>query len=89
MDEARQVLERLERIDRLRSGGGQRGAILAEVRALLEEGEAWLAAEPAGTASACEALEACRLRLLAGETGAAEAPPGRVSGPDDPLPHAA
>lgn len=88
MDEARQVLERLERIDRLRTGGGQRGAILAEVRKLLEEGEAWLAAEPAGTGSAREALDACRLRLVAGEgTAAPPAPPHPA--PDDPLPRAA
>ena len=90
MDEARQVLERLERIDRLRARGGQRGAILAEVRKLLEEGEAWLAAEPAGTDSARESLDACRLRLVAGERAASppDAPAPRP-GPDDPLPRAA
>lgn len=86
MDEARQVLERLERIDRLRAGGGQRGAILAEVRLLLEEGEAWLAAEPAGTAAAREALEACRLRLVAGAERRADPPP---PAPEGPLPRAA
>ena len=87
MDEARQVLERLERIDRLRAGG-RRGAILAEVRKLLEEGEAWLAAEPAGTDSAREALDACRLRLA---SAAGDPPPPAASrpGPDDPLPQAA
>lgn len=84
MDEARQVLERLERIDRLRAGGGHRGALLAEVRKLLEEGEAWLAAEPEGTAAARAALDACRLRLVAGEPAAA-----RPGGPDGPLPRAA
>jgi len=89
MDEARQVLERLERIDRLRTSGGQRGAILAEVRKLLEEGEAWLVAEPAGTGPAREALDACRLRLVAGENAvsAPTAPPH--ADPDDPLPRAA
>lgn len=88
MDEARQVLERLERIDRLRAGGGRRSAIIAEMRKLLEEGEAWLAAEPAGTAPAREALDACRLRL------ASEQPEERTFAPeppcpDAPLPHAA
>jgi hypothetical protein len=63
MDEARQVLERLERIDRLRDGGGSRVVVLAEVRKLLEEGEAWLAAEGPGTGPAREALDACRERL--------------------------
>jgi hypothetical protein len=88
MDEARQVLERLERIDRLRAGGGQRGAILAEVRKLLEEGEAWLAAEPAGTGPAREALEACRLRLVSAP-GDPPRPVASGPGPDDPLPQAA
>jgi hypothetical protein len=63
MDEARHVLERLERIERLRRGGGSRVVVLAEVRKLLEEGEAWIAAEPAGTERARDALEACRGRL--------------------------
>jgi hypothetical protein len=85
MDEARQVLERLERIDRLRVEGGQRRAILDEVRNLLEEGEAWLAAEPGGTAAAREALDACRLRLGARGVPAEPTPPT----PDDPLPRAA
>ncbi len=62
MDEARQVLERLERIDRLRDGGS-RVVVLAEVRKLLEEGEAWLAAEGPGTGRAREALDACRERV--------------------------
>jgi hypothetical protein len=63
MDEARHVLDRLERIDRLRRGGGPRVVVLAEVRKLLEEGEAWIAAEPAGTERARDALEAFRGRL--------------------------
>jgi hypothetical protein len=57
MDEARRVIERLERIDRLRCANGPRAALLGEVRQLLEEGEAWLAAEPAGTEAAREALD--------------------------------
>jgi hypothetical protein len=67
MDEARRVLARLERIDRLREGGGSRLAVLAELRRLLEEGEAWLAAEPAGTERAREALDRARDRLHAPE----------------------
>ena len=63
MDEARRVLERLERIDRLREGGGPRPLVLREVRKLLEEGEAWIAAEPGGTERAREALDACRARV--------------------------
>jgi hypothetical protein len=75
MDEARRVLERLERIDRLRDRGGARPVMLGEVRKLLEEGEAWIAAEPGGTERARQALEACR-------TSVAEAGGG-------PRPHAA
>jgi hypothetical protein len=63
VDEARRVLERLERIDRLRSAGGSRTVLLAEVRKLLQEGEAWLAAEPNETERARHALESCRRRL--------------------------
>ena len=57
------MLERLERIDRLRARGGPRPAVLGEVRKLLEEGEAWIAAEPGGTERAREALDACRARV--------------------------
>lgn len=67
MDEARRVLATLERIERLRAGGGSRVALLAEVRRLLEEGEAWLAAEPEGTERAREALDRARDRLRAPE----------------------
>jgi hypothetical protein len=63
MDEARRVLERLERIDRLRSGGGSRLVLLAELRKLVEEGEAWVASEPSGTERARAALDTCRRRL--------------------------
>jgi hypothetical protein len=63
MEEARRVLDRLERIDRLRSAGGSRTLVLAEVRKLLEEGEAWLAVEPSETERARRALESCRRRL--------------------------
>ena len=45
MEEARQVIERLERIDALRAAGAPAGELLDEVRGLLAEGERWLAAE--------------------------------------------
>ena len=47
MDEARRVLERLERIDTMRTGQAAPGALLEELRGLLRDGQAWLAAEPA------------------------------------------
>lgn len=68
MDEARRVIDRLERIERLRQSGGHGSVLLAEVRLLLEEGEAWLAAEPAGGADGARAaLDRCRSALEAGE----------------------
>lgn len=64
MDEARRVLERLERIEHLRDGGASRSVLLGEVRALLSEGERWLASErPDGLDAARAALERCRARL--------------------------
>ncbi|MDX6516497.1 MAG: hypothetical protein QOH73_2163 [Gaiellaceae bacterium] len=46
MDEARKVLERLERIESLDRGPAARPALLAELRALVAESEAWARAEP-------------------------------------------
>jgi hypothetical protein len=45
MDEARCVLERLRRIDELKTGGAPADVLLGEVRALLGEAEAWIEAE--------------------------------------------
>lgn len=63
MEEARRVLERLDRIDRLRAVGASRLVLLAELRKLVDEGEAWVAAEAGGTERARDALDACRGRL--------------------------
>jgi hypothetical protein len=69
MDEARQVLERLERIEALRREGAPADALLGEVRGLLREGERWLATErpPEAVARARAALEECRAGLAARE----------------------
>jgi hypothetical protein len=64
VDEARRVIERIGRIERLRDGGGSKRALIAELRKLLEEGEAWLAVEPDGTERARAALDRCRRRLF-------------------------
>lgn len=64
MDEARLVLERLERIERLRDDGAPAAVLLGEVRALLSEGERWLATErPEGLDAARAALARCRAGL--------------------------
>ena len=51
MDEARTVIRRLERIEALQSEEAPASALLTEVRQLLREGEAWLAAERDGAGS--------------------------------------
>jgi hypothetical protein len=63
VDEARAVLRRLERIEALDRDDAPPGVLLAEVRALLAEAEAWVRAEPSGTDLAADALERCRARL--------------------------
>ena len=79
MDEARRVIRRLERIETLQSAEAPAADLLAEVRQLLREGEAWLAVEhqngrcgdaKAGgrqTAAAEAALRGCRATLVEGE----------------------
>jgi len=51
MDEAAQVIARLERIEALRAGGPA-GALLDELRALVPEAEAWARVEGDGRALA-------------------------------------
>jgi hypothetical protein len=63
MDEARHVLRRLDRIERLDRDGARAGALLAEVRLLVGEAECWLRAEPAAPAAAAAAVRATRLVL--------------------------
>ena len=48
MDEARQVIARLERIDALRAARAAPSDLVAELRELVRDGQAWLAAERAG-----------------------------------------
>jgi hypothetical protein len=67
MDEARRVMERLDRIEGLQRAQAPAGVLLAELRALLREGEAWVAAEPGAAARATAALAGCRARLGEGE----------------------
>jgi hypothetical protein len=64
MDEARQILERLARIEELEREHAPAPELLGELRALIHEGEAWLRAEshPAG---AVDALARCRAAILA------------------------
>jgi hypothetical protein len=66
MEEARRVLERLDRIETLRHASPAPAVLLDEVRALLGEAEEWVRTDPAG-AHAEGALERVREAL---ETGA-------------------
>jgi hypothetical protein len=59
MEEARCVLERLRRIDELKTDGAPADVLLGEVRALLGEAEAWLEAEGVSDRAA-RALESSR-----------------------------
>jgi hypothetical protein len=63
MDEARMVLRRLGRIEALEREGASPRSLLAEVHALLEEAEAWVASERGGADEAELALERCRSAL--------------------------
>jgi hypothetical protein len=66
MDEARAIIHRLERIEALEREGAGPKQLLAEVRELLREGEAWLETEQEGTEFAAEGLERCRLAYHVG-----------------------
>jgi hypothetical protein len=64
MEEARKVIQRLDRIETLRRDEAPTAVLLAEVRALLADGERWLAAEPGDDlGGARAALERCRDEL--------------------------
>jgi len=66
MDEARTVLRRLRRIEALEREGAPARWLLAEVRALIEEAEAWVEAEGPGADLAEAALGRCRDSLARG-----------------------
>jgi hypothetical protein len=63
MEEARAVLRRLSRIEALEREGAPARSLLAEVHALLEEAEAWVASERGGAEEAEAALERCRAAM--------------------------
>ena len=60
MDEARAVLRRLTRIEALEREGAPPRSLLAEVHALVQEAEAWIAIERGGADDVEAALERCR-----------------------------
>jgi hypothetical protein len=62
MEEARRVLERLERIEALDRASAPPGELLAQVRALLHEAEEWTRAE-GGDVGAQAAVQRLRRAL--------------------------
>ena len=62
MDEARAVLDRLDRIESLDREAAPADELLEELRDLLREAETWLRAEP-DPHGAVEALASCRQAL--------------------------
>ena len=68
MDEARRLLARLERIEALDRAHAGPGDLLAELRSLLSEAEAWARAEHPVPDGAIDALDRCRERLSRRET---------------------
>lgn len=82
MDEARRVIERLERIDRLRSGTGDPAALLDELRGLLRDGEAWAVAEGVENGRARRALSELDAALAGGEPRHGHEHSGRTEGVD-------
>jgi hypothetical protein len=63
VDEARAVLERLERIEELDRAGAARAELLDELRALLHEAEAWSRTEGGG--AGVRAVDGLRSALAA------------------------
>jgi len=64
MDEARAVLQRLERIEALEREGASPAALLAEMQALVREAEAWARLEGDERASEAAAALAARAMIV-------------------------
>jgi hypothetical protein len=68
MEEARRLLARLERIEALDRAHAGPGDLLAELRFLLSEAEAWARAEHPVPGEAVDAVDRCRELLCSLET---------------------
>jgi len=66
MEEARAVLARLRRIEALDRGGTPAELLLAELRALVDEAETWVRAEPVSDPAMGDAIERLRAALTVG-----------------------
>jgi len=63
MDEAKRLLARLDRVESLDRESVHPGVLLAELRQLIAEAEAWTRAERTVPEAAVEAVARCRKRL--------------------------
>ena len=77
MEDARAVLERLERIEALDRAGAGPPELLVELKALLEEAEAWSRVE-GGDAGEC-AVDGLRSALVEAAPSAPSAPPAAAT----------
>jgi len=77
MDEARRVLDRLDRIESLQRGPVAPRDLLGEVRALLRDVEAWVRSDPAAAGRTEEAIGRVRDAFERGETAAPSTLSGR------------
>ncbi len=68
MDEARRLLARLERIEALDRAHAAPADLLAELRSLLSEAEAWARVEHPVPGGATDAVDRCRELLRPPET---------------------
>jgi hypothetical protein len=66
MDEARRVLDRLQRIEQLDRAAAAPGELLDELRALLREAEAWSRAEGGEAEGTVERLREALVREMIG-----------------------
>jgi hypothetical protein len=69
MEEARAVLERLDRIEVLDRAGAAPQTLLAELRALVREAEEWSRREGAGSAAVAECRRALDHEGVAAHAG--------------------
>ena len=65
MEEARRVLDRLDRVEAMHDAGAPAASLLDELHALVAEAQDWLSAEGHGIEDAEGALNRCRTALAA------------------------
>jgi hypothetical protein len=80
VDEARQIIFRLDRVEGLEREGAVADVLLAEVRRLVADAERWLEAEPSAPVAASAAVAAARAALRRHAGGVPAHPAPRAAG---------